>query len=564
MPRPSFLHETGEAIARRVAVALGKAPADLMLSGAQVLLPTGEFAGRDVVVCGPRIAAVAERWDHPVKERIDLTGKVLVPGYVEPHTHALGPLSLESYTAFSLRKGVTATVTDDSYAYTFLNRDQYTRMLDFSRALPVYVEWSMRTEPHPRTISLRDLADFVRRPDAPQVGEVIARPQLENFQPELASLFAATRARGGRIEGHSPGASAASLGAATAAGITADHEAITPQEAIDRQRLGVWAILRHNSLRPDVTGIVEGLLESGLPIDRVAFTIDGATPGWMKRNGTIDATVKAALEGGLDPARAIQMATLQPASYIRLDDQLGLVAPGRRADLNVLPSPDEPTPETVYLGGIRAVDAGELLIEFPKLPWREIGASAWSPHSRGPDLDAYRARPDDPAIRLESQAIVRFGEGEGEPITSFVIDPVADSWCRARIFGFPPELKAAATTLSPERRLVAVGSDAEALKMLVDEIYAVGGGFGYHDGNEMRLLPLPFGGTITDEPFDTVADFWIGFEDHLQRLGHRLPDPTMTLLFIPTDSLPGARFVTEGLIDTRSRKVVRAATPIAR
>jgi adenine deaminase len=548
---------------RLVAVAYGTAEPDLVLAGAEVLLPSGEVLPRDIAIRGARIAAVAEGIGGEAP-RVDLRGKVVVPAYVEPHTHTLGPLSVDTYVGHGLARGIGCFVSDDSYAYTFLDRPRYERLLDYAADCPALVSWSARTDVGARTIAWSEVTAMLGREDLEQVGELATGKFLRPLDPELAELLAAAKSRGKRIEGHSPGASARTLAAAAAAGVSADHEAIRAEEVIERLRQGIFAPLRNNGLRPDVPELIPPLLESGLPLDRTAFTIDGSMPSWISRNGMIDAAIGAAIEAGLDPARAYRMASLQPATYLGLAAHVGMVAPGRLANLNVLADLRTPMPEQVFNLGQLAATFGVLERELPPVPWAEIDPPRWSPAPCGPGRDAYVGRDDDPVVHLESQAIVRTGPGPGAALTCVAIDPVGDTFSRARFHGFPAGLRAVATTLTPECLLVAIGSDPDDLRRCVDAIYAAGGGLAYVAGEELRVLPLPIGGAITAAPFEEVARFWTGFEDHMAALGHELPAPTMTLMFIPTDALPGTRFLRIGLVETRSEEVLSPARPIAR
>jgi adenine deaminase len=471
---------------------------------------------------------------------------------------------VDTYVGQGLARGITCFVSDDSYAYTFLDRPRYERLLDYAAICPVLVSWSSRTDVGARTIAWSEVTAMLSRGDLEQVGEVATGKFLDPLDPELAELLAAAKNRGKRIEGHSPGASARTLGAAAAAGVGADHEAIRGAEAIERLRQGLFTPLRHNGLRPDVPDLIPPLLESGLPLDRTAFTIDGGMPSWIARHGMIDAAIAAALEAGLEPAQAYRMASLQPATYLGLAAHLGMVAPGRLANLNVLADLRTPMPEQVFNRGKLAATFGVLEEEIPPVPWAEIGAPRWSQFARGPERDAYVLRDDDPVVHLHSQAIVRAGPGPGAALTCVAIDPVGDTFTRARFHGFPAGLRAVATTLTPERLLVGIGSDPDDLRACIDAIYAAGGGLAYVDANGLQVLPLPIGGAITAAPFAAVARFWSGFEDHMVALGHELPAPTMTLLFIPTDALPGARFLSSGLVDTRTMETIVASRPIVR
>lgn len=557
------VRETGPEVSRRVAVAWGHRPPDLLLRGARVLLATGEVLERDVGIVGRRIAVVGEDLSAPGELTIDLAGQTVVPGYVEPHTHTLGPLSIGTYCGEALAHGVSCVLTDDSFVYGFLDAGQYPPMLDVSARLPLLLRWSLRLE-GPRTLPLAAVEALLGREDVAQVGEVMIRPVLEDPPADVAAVIAAARSAGLRVEGHGPGASARTLGVGAAAGITAEHESRRAEELVERLRLGQWAPIRYTDVLRDAPAIVAAALEAGTSLERTAFTTDWTLPPWIAERGLIDAAIAAGLDAGLPAAEAYACASRRPATYLGLDAQLGVVAPGRLANLNVLDDLAAPRPRRVFSLGREVAADGELLIEVPDVDWAGLGAPPWSPRRRGPDPEAYRLEEGDPAIALESASVVRLAGavGEGRPLLCLAIDPDSETFTRAAIHGLPTGLEGIASTLTPRRLLIAAGADPEAVGACVDAVMEIGGGIAYLDRGELRRLALPVGGVLTTAPFATVLEFWEACRRFFVDLGHELPDPLSTLLYIASDSIPGARFNARGLIDTRSGSVIAPARPI--
>lgn len=565
--KPEFanspLRETGHEVAERTRTAWGHRPPDLLLQGARVLLASGEFAARDVAIVGARIAAVAQDLAAPGEATVDLRGRTLVPGYVEPHCHTLGPLSTGSYCGQALVHGTTCIVSDDSFVYGFLSPRQYPPMLDISERLPLVLRWSLRLE-GPRTVPLEAISELIERPDVVQIGELMTRPVLDEVPSEIADLIAAARSKGLRVEGHSPGASGRTLGVAAAAGITADHESQRGDELIERLRCGLWAFIRYTDLLRDTPAIVAEVIDAGVSFERTAFTTDWSLPPWIARHGTIDAAIAAALGAGMSPEEAYACATRRPATYLSLDAHLGVVAPGRLASMNVLEDAERPFPERVFSLGKEVARDGQLLIDVPDVDWAALGAPRWSERRSGPSPSTFRAAPDDPVISLESSAMVRPGRGSatGKPIVCVAIDPGTESFTRAAIHGLPDRLEGIASTLTPRRLLVAIGSDSDAIGRCVDAVMAPGGGIAYQRDGELHMLTLPVGGVLTAAPFAQVLDFWDETGRFFSELGHDLADPISTLLYIGSDSLPGARFNARGLVDTRAGTIIAPSRPV--
>jgi adenine deaminase len=539
-------------LTRRNEVGFNRAPAELVVSGGRVLGPTGELLELDVAIVGSRIAAVATDLVVPGARRIDASGKVVVPGYIDSHTHALGPYSAGAYVGEALKRGTTYVTTDDAHAYGLLTADGYREMVALSDVVPMVLRWSLRPEPSPRRLSRADAVRLVARlPQVAQVGELATHPELRELDGDLAQMLAGARNAGALIEGHNPGASPRTLGVSAAAGVTADHEAITATEVIARLRVGLWAFLRHNGLRPDVPTIVPELLASGVSLERIGLTADGPTPTWISRHGMVENAIRAAITAGMDPSEAYAIATWRPAGYIGLGAHLGAVAPGRLACLNVLGDAHEPMPELVVSLGREVARNGELLVLIPEVPWERLSPTPWSSRHERIALDAYEVRPDDPEVTLESQALVRSGPGVGSPAICLVFDPQTDRLTRGRMYGLPLGLRALASTLTPERLLVAVGNSPAAMKQCVDAIFDAGGGIAYADDGAVHTLPLPVGGAITSAPFSDISAFYCRLDDYVASLGHAFAQPVTTLLFIADDGLPGARFLADGLTDVR-------------
>ena len=196
----------------------------------------------------------------------------------------------------------------------------------------------------------------------------------------MAAGIAAAKAARRRVEGHNAGASYNRLNELSLAGISADHEAITASEALDRLRLGMWTMLRQSSLRPDLPELLDGLHEVIGSARRLMFTTDGATPSFYAERGVIGGALRIASERGVEPMRALQMATIDPATFLGLDEVLGGIAPGRAATFNVLPEVGEWRPETVYVRGEVVAREGRLVAGCPRC--RGPRVRAWSRPTR--------------------------------------------------------------------------------------------------------------------------------------------------------------------------------------
>ncbi len=214
---------------------------------------------------------------------------------------------------------------------------------------------------------------MLRNPSVLQAGELTYWKEAINGDPSMIARMREARLAGKRIETHNPGASVETLNAVAAAGATGCHESITAEEVMRRLRLGYYATLRHSSIRPDLGELIKGLLNTGCRYwDRMMLTTDGSPPFFLAE-GFTDACIRIAIDAGLDPVDAYRMASLNPAVYYGLDQDLGGISPGRIADIVFLEDLRNPTPVKVMANGRIAAERGMLTASFPEVEWSRYG-----------------------------------------------------------------------------------------------------------------------------------------------------------------------------------------------
>src|SRR5438093_7606718 len=360
-------------------VARGAAPADLYVRGGTLLnVYTGELYPANVATRGERIAYVGVR-DEMVGARtrvIDASGRVLVPGYIDPHVHPATLTTPAALARFVLPLGTTAVVADTLQFWELGGLAAFRAAADALMATPLRFYWMIRPHAQSRTrdelkmFGLPALVRALRHPRAVAVGEVTRWPDAWSGDAELLRRLA--QAPRGRVEGHTAGASAEKIAAIAAAGFTSDHEPITAQEVLDRARQGIAVMLRESSLRPDLAGLLDALKAAPALASRLMLTADGSMPSFVLEHGFVDHLLRVALERGVPPIEAYRMATLNAATYFQLDADLGGIAPGRYADVCVLADLAEPRPEIVIARGRVAAKGGRLLVDVPEPRWSRV------------------------------------------------------------------------------------------------------------------------------------------------------------------------------------------------
>src|SRR6186997_2885936 len=352
-----------DALQRRLAVARGDEPADLVVRGGRVFsVFTREWLDVDVAVVDGYIAGLG---DYEGEETLDATGRYVVPGFIDAHMHLeSSKLLVDEFARLVLPFGTTAVVADPHEIANVLGTDGVHWLLDATAGLPLDVYFMASScvpasdfESPRRRLSPGDLDALLRRRRVIGVAEMMNFPGVISGAPaELAKLGLAEH-----VDGHAPGVLGRSLMAYAAAGIRSDHEAYTVAEGRERLRAGMWLLIREGSAARNLQALLPLLAEYGP--SRIAFCTDDREPEHIADDGHINTMVRDAVAAGIPPEDALAMATLNPATWHGLD-HLGAVAPGYQADLLLLPDLESFVPETVLkrgreVGKIERVDVPE-------------------------------------------------------------------------------------------------------------------------------------------------------------------------------------------------------------
>src|SRR5438094_7085255 len=335
---------------RRLAVARGDEPADLVVRGGRVLsVFTREWRDADVAVVDGRVAGLGE---YDGREVLDATGRWVVPGFVDAHLHLeSSKLLVDEFARLVLPFGTTAVVADPHEIANVLGTDGVHWLLDLCDGIPLDV-WFMASSCVPasqfesprRALTTGDLDALLRRRRVIGLAEMMNFPGVvEGSDHELAKLELAQH-----VDGHAPGVLGRDLNAYAAAGIRSDHEAYTPEEGRERLRAGMWLLIREGSAARNLEALLPLLAEYGP--SRIAFCTDDREPEHIAEEGHVNSMVREAVAAGIPPEDALVCATLNPATWHGLT-HLGAVAPGYQADLLVLPDLDSFRPDTVLKAG---------------------------------------------------------------------------------------------------------------------------------------------------------------------------------------------------------------------
>ncbi len=569
-------------------VAAGRRPADLYLEGATLLnVYSGELYPANVAVAGRRIAYVGRSRAMVGAETavLSLPGRILVPGYVDPHTHLTGMGTPVEFAREVLRTGTTALVGDTLHILLQTPADRVRELLALLGEMPVLLVWALRLHaashlPGEAAFTAERLAPLLDLDAVRSAGEVTRWPAVYHGDGELLHKIALALAAGRRIDGHAPGASPERIAALAAAGWSSDHEAITPEEVLGRLRAGLYTMLRHSSLRPDLPLLAPAVTEDRVRSARLLLTADGPEAVTIAEHGYMDHVIRQAIAAGIAPVVAYQMATLNPATYIGLDEEIGGLAPGRRADIAVLDDLRNPTPELVLARGAVAARAGVCVAEFPSVEWARYFPTrfgpTWQPDpalfempaEAVPGYTPGAAGARVPAIHLENSVITRrvdvpmpARDGLLQPppdvLRLALVDPHGRWITRGALRNLATRIGGLASSFNVVAHMIVIGQDVADMACAARRLLELGGGIVVVErGATVLELPLPIGGIMSPDALPAIAAQARALYALLRERGYPHADPHYTLLFLPLDSLPDIRITYRGVWDVRRGRVL--------
>jgi adenine deaminase len=549
-------------LARRLAVARGDEPADLVVRGGRVLsVFTREWLEVDVAVADGWIAGLGE---YEGTEVVDASGRYVVPGFLDAHMHLESTKLLpDEFARLALPLGTTAVVLDPHELANVLGTDGVHWLLDACEGLPLdfyfmassSVPASVFESPR-RPLLAGDLGSLLRRSRVLGLAEMMNFPGvIHGDDSELEKL---ALARGVHVDGHAPGVSGKALAAYAAAGIRSDHEALTVEEGRERLRDGMWLLIREASMARNLQALLPVVREFGT--NRIAFCTDDRDPEDIAENGHINGMVREAVAAGIAPEDAVVLATINPATWHRLW-HLGAIAPGYQADILVLPDLESFQPDLVLKAG-RPVES----VPHPDVPeWvknsirnRPVSESdfriPWTGGSARviglvPDqvvtenLVAEPATADGAAVAdhdrdLAKIAVVERHLGTGRIGLGFV----SGSGLRRGAL--------ASTVAHDAHNIVVVGMSDRDMTRAVERLGELGGGIVVVDGDEVAAeLPLPVAGLLADAPLAEVIQQSLACNDAARELGWSGATPFLTLSFLALSVIPSLKITDHGLVD---------------
>jgi adenine deaminase len=587
MPK-SESHSNKKQMYELMKVALGEATADLaIVNGSMVNVYTGEMlTGDTVLIKGDKIAYVGEETGKAIgssTQVIDATGKTLIPGFIDGHSHMLYPFSATELVRFAMKRGTTTIFTETGEIAFSLGYHGIIEYLKSIKNQPIKI---FATAPPMVTLSraakenalnVSELRKLLRMKDVIGLGEPYWAQVVEG-DPRIFDLIVETAKTGKKIDGHTSGAKGNKLQAYIALGISSCHEPVTSGEIKERLRAGLSIFIREGEIRRELEAVAK-IREEKLDLRRLGLCTDGLGPREFINNGHMDFVVQKAIDLGFDPIQAIQMATINTAQRFGMDYLIGGIGPGKYADIVIIPEMKTIRPEYVISNGQVVAQNGELIVlprkhTYPPsvydsihLP-RQFETNDFAiPMKDARDKVKVRVI-DQVALLVTKEAFIDIpvSDGELQPDVSQDILKVATiekTYTPGKTFvglirGIGLKKGAIATSTPWDcSNIIVVGCHASDMAQAVNRIRELGGGVAVCAGGKIIAeISYPVGAWISLEPMETMATKLNDIQRAAADLGCHSPNIHLTLDVLTTPAIPFLRITEDGLMDIRQNKLV--------
>lgn len=564
-------------IQRRISIARGEQPADLLLRNARLVnVCSGECYLCDVAVADGVVVGTQDPGaGYQAYEVRDLQGRWLAPALIDGHMHIESTmLMLSEFARLVVPRGVTAVVLDPHEFANVLGVDGIRAVLEAGRDLPLaaYVTLSSCVpassfESPQRTLLAEDLLPLLVDRRVLGLAEMMNIPGVLQGDEQVLDKIEAARWHGLVVDGHAPGVVGPDLCAYAAAGIMSDHECTTPEEARQRIRLGMWLMIREGSAARNLDALLPLVQELHPP--RVFFVTDDRDPSDLMTRGHIDSMVRRAIELGLDPVEAIRLASYNTAQYFRLYDR-GAIAPGFVADMVVLDDLNTFRVNSVYKDGALVAQAGQLVDGLISTEPQTLATASNTIHLAPITVEDLRipGRPGPVSIigiepgqittrHLREEAPLHQGMIVADPTRDLLKLVVLERHHASRrvglglVKGFGLTRGAIASSVAHDaHNLVIAGANDEDILHAAAALAALGGGFVcVVDGVVRASVPLPIAGLVSPLPADALVQQLRALDAVAAQLGCTLEHPCMTLSFLSLSVIPSLKLTDQGLID---------------
>lgn len=556
---------------RIIAVAAGREKADLVLKNAKYLnVFSNEFLSGDIAVANGLIAGVGK---YDGKTEIDVSGKLVLPGFIDAHIHLESSMVTPAEFAKAVvAHGTTTVITDPHEITNVMGIDGVEYMIQASQNLPIDVHFMMPScvpateiDESGAELDCKDIDLYLDNKKVLGLAEMMNYVGVINGDKNVLSKIVTSQAHHKKIDGHAPELSGNDLNAYIAAGVYSDHECSTFENALEKLRKGQFIMIREGTAAHNLKALMPLLTQQYY--SRCMFATDDKHPSDLLYGGHIDYIVKQALKNGADPIVALKTATHHAARYFLLNNK-GAIASGYLADIVVVDNLEDFNVETVFKRGKLVFDGEVKDFSAPTVDKKLAEKCFDTFHLNSVTPSSFKVDGKLGLIGLVGGELLTRNLGTADKID--VENDILKIACIERhkgtnhigvgyVKGYSLKSGAVATSVAHDsHNIITVGCNDDDIAVAVNAIKDSKGGIAVVENGKIKaLLELPIAGLMSDEPLTTVNEKLENAKSSAYELGaDKSIDPFMTLSFLSLPVIPSLRITTKGVFDAENWKML--------
>lgn len=556
---------------RIIAVAAGREKADLVLKNAKYLnVFSNEFLSGDIAVANGLIAGVGK---YDGKTEIDVSGKLVLPGFIDAHIHLESSMVTPAEFAKAVvAHGTTTVITDPHEITNVMGIDGVEYMIQASQNLPIDVHFMMPScvpateiDESGAELDCKDIDLYLDNKKVLGLAEMMNYVGVINGDKNVLSKIVTSQAHHKKIDGHAPELSGNDLNAYIAAGVYSDHECSTFENALEKLRKGQFIMIREGTAAHNLKALMPLLTQQYY--SRCMFATDDKHPSDLLYGGHIDYIVKQALKNGADPIVALKTATHHAARYFLLNNK-GAIASGYLADIVVVDNLEDFNVETVFKRGKLVFDGEVKDFSAPTVDEKLAEKCFDTFHLDSVTPSSFKVDGKLGLIGLVGGELLTRNLGTADKID--VENDILKIACIERhkgtnhigvgyVKGYSLKSGAVATSVAHDsHNIITVGCNDDDIAVAVNAIKDSKGGIAVVENGKIKaLLELPIAGLMSDEPLTTVNEKLENAKSSAYELGaDKSIDPFMTLSFLSLPVIPSLRITTKGVFDAENWKML--------
>lgn len=556
-----------------IAVARGDKPADIILKNTRLINTfNANIEHTNVAIYKDKIAGVGDY--NSGKKKIDLNEDYLAPSFINGHTHLessmLHPLG---YAQAVIPHGTSTIITDLHELANVRGKEGIQFVLDWSDKLPLDIILmtpscvpSTKFETSGASIDKEDIVQLLHKKNTLGLGEMMNFPDVINGKEEVLDKI--LTAKDTIIDGHAPELSGKDLNSYISAGIYSEHESTTLKEAEEKLKKGMYIMIREGSSEKNLEDLLPLVNDNTYP--RILFVTDDRTCSDLLEEGEIDNVIRKAIRLGLDPVRAIQLATINPAQYFYLHDR-GAIAPGYLANLLSFKDLDDIKTNLVFYKGELVAKKGKPQFTVPEFTGELMDTFNLKDFS----IESLKIKTNEiqegqieyPVIKIIPRQIITEKLIENLKVSNGIILPnyekdilklvvverhkATGNIGKGYVKGFGLKKGAMASSIAHDsHNVICVGYNDHAIELAIKEVRDLNGGLVVSDDKKVRAsLPLPIAGLLSPKPLKNVVNKFENLEKQAQQLGNLPEEPFSILSFLALAVIPELRLTDKGYVD---------------